>query len=505
MQKIKGLFRRNSGIFYLRLLRPKEIWISLRTRDPHKAMMVAIRITAEVDMNYEEKLLQNTLKRLKSGETRDFTFNARTGELSAEGKEDTENLVRAIEALNNSPALLDAMQKSADAQAQAFTPVQTPAQTPCPPISLKDAFEKYIENCKLKKNAPRTVEAKKYHLQAFTEILDEATMVDAIDKSSIGKFKAHLQDEKKTGKTIDNHLLTLHDCFNYLKNNALCNLQDNPIAGMFIQSKSEREKNTESYDQFKEVELKLIFDPTVYLNRMNSPDFFWVPLIAFYTGMRISEIGSLKVDDFKADNNVHYIYVSDSKTKSGERPVPIHSELLALGILDYVNDVKALGKTSLFPFRTQAHKRIHKRAQEKFAEYRAEIGITGANKSAHSFRVGFITNLVNHAGDQAIQIRRITGHSIDNSSGAKIQAGYVRDLPNLAILVEKFKYENFAMDINQLRYIPGHFSAKIAVPPPATKTKKPKTAKPKLVSPKTTTANTPKQSTTKRSTQTKKV
>lgn len=456
MQKIKGLFRRNTGIFYLRLLRPKEIWISLRTRDAYRAMMVAIRIIAEVDMDDEKKVFEETLEKLKKGKVRDYTIDIKKGIYKADGPEDQKAMERTLTLINSNPKLLEAMMGTTDS-----------AEKKYPELTLKEAFEDYILNCVTKRNAPRTIDSKTYHLENLVGFFGGEKHVDDIDKTVITDFKKHSLGAGKSPKTVDNHLLTYSDFFNFLIKNGYCNHRENPISGMYIESKSEREKNADSYDLFTDEEHNLIFEPNSYLSTMTMPDFYWVPLIAYYTGMRISEIGCLRVEDFRKQDGFDYIYVKDSKTKNGIRPVPIHSELKALGLLDYVEDVKRLGKSSLFPFRTQTHKRIHKRAQEVFADYRAKLGIDSTNKSMHSFRVGFITRLVDEAGDQTVQIRRITGHATDKSNGAKVQDGYVRGLSSLVALVEKFRCKEFSLDIAQLKYQPGGFSKIIAMPPPA--------------------------------------
>lgn len=461
MLKIKGLFQRSTGIFYLRLLHPKETWISLRTRDPRAAMMVAIRILAEGQMSDDSKLIQETLKRLDAGQGRDYTIDLKKGIFKADGPEDQKAMETTLTMINSNPKLIEAMMSTPESTEKKY-----------PEIPLKEVVDDYILNCVTKKNAERTITSKKLHLKSLCNFFDETRLVDDIDKAVITGYKKQLLEAGKTAKTVDNHLLTFSDFFNFLIKNGYCNHRENPITGMYIESKSDREKNADSYDLFTDAEHKLIFNPTSYLATMTMPDFFWVPLIAFYSGMRISEIGGLCVEDFRTQEGIDYIFVRDAKSKYGIRPLPIHSGLKALGILDYVNDVRRLGKSSLFPFRTQAPKRIHKRAQEVFAEYRAELGILDDNKSMHSFRVGFITRLVDEAGDQTIHIRRITGHSTDKSTGAKIQDGYVRGLSSLVALVEKFKCKEFTLDIAKLKYQPGHFSEIIATPPPPPRKKK---------------------------------
>jgi integrase len=81
---------------------------------------------------------------------------------------------------------------------------------------------------------------------------------------------------------------------------------------------------------------------------------FFVLLLVWYTGARREEICKLKVEDIFDNDPVPYIYFRPSstgglKTASSKRNLPIHSELLRLGFLDYVRAMRDEGETLLFP------------------------------------------------------------------------------------------------------------------------------------------------------------
>jgi len=71
---------------------------------------------------------------------------------------------------------------------------------------------------------------------------------------------------------------------------------------------------------------------------------FWIPMIAMYTGMRREEICQLHAEDIKEVGGIWCFDINDSagkslKTKSSDRLVPIHSKLIELGLLKYVQAV----------------------------------------------------------------------------------------------------------------------------------------------------------------------
>lgn len=80
---------------------------------------------------------------------------------------------------------------------------------------------------------------------------------------------------------------------------------------------------------------------------------FWIPLMAAYTGARLEEICQLTVNDIKTDKATGIIYadITDTgiaadgqrkkaKTKTSVRPIPLHSALLNIGLMDYVEKRK---------------------------------------------------------------------------------------------------------------------------------------------------------------------
>ena len=79
---------------------------------------------------------------------------------------------------------------------------------------------------------------------------------------------------------------------------------------------------------------------------------YWIPLIAWYGLMRLSEIAGLMLADidFQAkafiirDNEIRRI-----KTPQSKRRVPFHPELIRLGFLDYISEVDNLGYRYVFP------------------------------------------------------------------------------------------------------------------------------------------------------------
>jgi len=82
---------------------------------------------------------------------------------------------------------------------------------------------------------------------------------------------------------------------------------------------------------------------------------YWVPLLGLFTGARLGELCQLRTVDVQTVSGLPVLVLTDDgedqsiKSEAGHRTVPIHSELLRLGCLEYVETIKATGKDSLWP------------------------------------------------------------------------------------------------------------------------------------------------------------
>jgi integrase len=82
---------------------------------------------------------------------------------------------------------------------------------------------------------------------------------------------------------------------------------------------------------------------------------FWVPLICIFSGLRLNEACGLAIADIKSEGGVLYMHVRDEmegqsiKAPASRRKVPIHHELLTLGLPEFVNRMKENGADRLFP------------------------------------------------------------------------------------------------------------------------------------------------------------
>lgn len=125
---------------------------------------------------------------------------------------------------------------------------------------------------------------------------------------------------------------------------------------------------------------------------------FWFPLIGLMSGMRLDEIAGLNIGDLRIDEasgtwifDVKPNDLRGLKTSSSRRFVPVHPELIRIGLLAYRQSVEASGQmAALWPDLTQTTQRRSQAWSKWFGRVlREEAGIEDKNKVFHSFRHTF--------------------------------------------------------------------------------------------------------------------
>lgn len=142
----------------------------------------------------------------------------------------------------------------------------------------------------------------------------------------------------------------------------------------------------------------------------------WGVLIAFYTGARLNEIAQMETTDIKKAEGIdcfHFTNEGDFKSlknDSSKRIIPIHSRLIELGFLDYVDRV---GKGRLFPALTYHESNGYGRNLGRWFNdslLRKQLEITSPALVFHSIRHTVAQQLRNNKVQEAT-LKDILGHS----------------------------------------------------------------------------------------------
>lgn len=213
--------------------------------------------------------------------------------------------------------------------------------------------------------------------------------------------------------------------------------RENPLDGLtFVAGGQRKAPKRQGFDND---ELVRIFDP-VHLGWVDQPHLYWGLWIGLLTGARAREIGQLRIDDLKTDRKtgIRYFQIVDwgpgqsVKNAGSRRTVPIHSALLAMGLDDYIQDVKAAKGDLLFPTIPWHSKAGYGDAVGDRAIYflRNRVGINDPTKVFHSFRYTTV-RLLRDGGVPGDRIGAITGHSpseLDPSISKALGEVYMREV-----------------------------------------------------------------------------
>lgn len=148
---------------------------------------------------------------------------------------------------------------------------------------------------------------------------------------------------------------------------------------------------------------------------------YWVPLLGIYTGARCSELCQLMVHNIDTKATITTIRITDEgegqnvKSEAGHRTIPIHSELIRLGFLDYVKSVEG---PKLWPNLPQREAKPGGYFSQWFGTLRRSLSIP-ESIVFHSFRHTARSNL-STAGVQETIIDRLLGHESQGSVGARV-------------------------------------------------------------------------------------
>lgn len=161
---------------------------------------------------------------------------------------------------------------------------------------------------------------------------------------------------------------------------------------------------------------------------------YWLPLLALFTGARLSELGQLRVCDVQTDGgSMAFLDIGTSggrtvKTRNSIRKVPLHPELRLMGFHAYVERVKAAAgaEATLWPLLKSAEDRARTASfSQWFGNYlrRKPLSINDKKKVFHCFRHLF-KDLCRDAGLSEDVHDALTGHAAGKSVGRSYGSGH---------------------------------------------------------------------------------
>lgn len=175
-------------------------------------------------------------------------------------------------------------------------------------------------------------------------------------------------------------------------------------------------RDSEAKCAYTDTDLKKIFDSLASTKHQHKhPYYFWLPLLAYFTGSRLNELCQLyKADVYQVDG-IWVIRIDDRfqgqklKNLTSRRIVPIHDQLLSLGFIEFVQSVQ---HERIFPELKESRDGFGFAASKWFGRFKTKLEFN-KGQDFHSFRHTVATQLKRHQVSHIVA-GELLGHAQNN-------------------------------------------------------------------------------------------
>jgi integrase len=256
----------------------------------------------------------------------------------------------ALEALRT---LLGSGAAAAEPAATLVAPVAV-VQAPVPTgIGIGEAARKYQLTLDARTVPDKTRSQKRASINGFAAWRGAKHPLNTCTRTDVSEWVQSLRATNLATPTLANKTSYLKAFFEWAQTAGHFPKGDNPAQGQVKYGvREKRARRKLGFEAFTTDQLAVIYGSKFSALR---DDIRWGALLGLYTGARVSEIGQLHLDNFVVEDGVPCIRITGDgegqrlKTDASERSVPLHPQLIAMGLLDYVASLRKVGKTRLFP------------------------------------------------------------------------------------------------------------------------------------------------------------
>ncbi len=175
-------------------------------------------------------------------------------------------------------------------------------------------------------------------------------------------------------------------------------------------------RDSEAKCAYTDTDLKKIFDSLASTKHQHKhPYYFWLPLLAYFTGARLNELCQLYKADIYQVEGIWAIHIDDRyegqklKNLTSRRIVPIHDQLLNLGFIEFMQSVQ---HERVFPELKASRDGFGSAASKWFGRFKTKLGFD-KGQDFHSFRHTVATQLKRHQVSHIVA-GELLGHAQNN-------------------------------------------------------------------------------------------
>jgi integrase len=256
-------------------------------------------------------------------------------------------------------------------------------------------------------------------------------------------------------KTANKHLTYFSTFYNWEAIRKTYRLE-NPFEGSLHKKKAVNRRHAHSRQAFSAEELTSLFGSPIWSgcyseHRRSRPGVqiirdakFWAPLIALFAGLRLEEICQLAPHDIHQVEDCWVFDVREGvdqrlKSAAAVRRVPVHAELIRMGLLQRVEAMTERRQQQLFPElrRGGPEQKLGYQLSKDFSSYRKSVGVYRIGRDFHSFRHNFDTALQNKSVHKLL-IAYLMGHAGQGMTDGVYFGGF--ELTNLVDAIGQLNY-----------------------------------------------------------------
>lgn len=266
---------------------------------------------------------------------------------------------------------------------------------------MKNLILKFIDELKYEKNySDLTINGYLSNLDIFLEYLNENNIKNykEVEYQDIRLFINYLYELNYNNKTISRNISAIRSFFKYLKSNNY--IDNNPCT---LISNPKLDKKLPKYLNYEEIN-KLLnsFDNNNYIGLRNS----LILELLYSTGIRVSEITNIKLNDISISNKTIMI------TGKGNKQRIVYFGNICLNLLELYlkKSYPILNKNnSDYLILSKTEKKINDREIRKVVDDAAIIAGIKIKISPHVLRHTFATHMLNEGADLR-SVQELLGH-----------------------------------------------------------------------------------------------
>jgi integrase len=285
------------------------------------------------------------------------------------------------------------------------------------PIRLQPTLTDYLVVWESAKVRPlKTRETTARMVQLWSELMGDMPAA-LITKELAKEFRDKLMEQQLSAATIRNRLGLLRAVVNSYFEEKHIEGVANPFHKVRVNDEGQRKRAVKDRRAFDMWELNTLYSTSLFSERQMPKGQareagYWATLMGPFVGARIEEIAQMRLVDIEIINGTWTLRICDLdketqglKTKNSFRRVPIHDELVKLGFLQYVCDLKRRGETRLFPSLKCENKygRWSNELGKWFGRFLKKSGMGSGQLDYHAFRYNFKQRLTQCGVDDEVR------------------------------------------------------------------------------------------------------